>query len=117
MMSAVKTKLSFWQPSSSLRRANESKEEAMSRTLVVEDDPTVRDVVEYARSKERLQAIGVGDGEEALEHLRGSLRPGGARPDAARAGSSYSVCREIRGPGAKLPRRAFVNAPSKHLVE
>ena len=42
----------------------------MSRILIVEDDPAVRDVVEHALSREGIRTLAVADGETALERLR-----------------------------------------------
>jgi DNA-binding response OmpR family regulator len=42
----------------------------MSKILIVEDDPAVRDVVEHALSREGMATSAVGDGEAALERLR-----------------------------------------------
>jgi DNA-binding response OmpR family regulator len=69
------------------------------KILIVEDDPAVRDVVEHALSREGLETQTVGDGEAALERMRGEqqlfdlvildvMLP---RMDG------ISVCREIRG--------------------
>ncbi len=44
----------------------------MARVFVVEDDPAVRDVVEHALVREGMEVKAVGDGETALEHLRGA---------------------------------------------
>ena len=70
----------------------------MPKILIVEDDPAVRDVVEHALSREGLETLTVGDGEAALERMRGEqqlfdlvildvMLP---RMDG------ISVCREIR---------------------
>jgi two-component system, OmpR family, alkaline phosphatase synthesis response regulator PhoP len=44
----------------------------MARVFVVEDDPAVRDVVEHALVREGMEVRALGDGETALEHLRGA---------------------------------------------
>ncbi len=47
----------------------------MSRILIVEDDPAVRDVLEHALSREGIATLAVGDGETALERLRQEAEP------------------------------------------
>ncbi|CAA9435169.1 MAG: Phosphate regulon transcriptional regulatory protein PhoB (SphR) [uncultured Rubrobacteraceae bacterium] len=47
----------------------------MSRILIVEDDPGVRDVVEHALSREGITTLAVADGETALERLRQEAEP------------------------------------------
>ena len=44
----------------------------MARVFVVEDDPAVRDVVEHALAREGMEVKALGDGEAALELLRGA---------------------------------------------
>ena len=41
----------------------------MTRVLIVEDDPAVRDVVEYALSREGMKTETASNGEKALESL------------------------------------------------
>jgi CheY-like chemotaxis protein len=41
----------------------------MPKILVVEDDPAVRDVVEYALSREGMETEAVASGEAATERL------------------------------------------------
>jgi len=43
----------------------------MARVFIVEDDPAVRDVVEQVLVREGMEVKSLGDGEVALEHLRG----------------------------------------------
>src|SRR5215212_6474822 len=69
----------------------------MTRVLIVEDDPAVRDVVEYALSREGMETQTASDGEKALERLRA------ARPfdlvvlDVMLPGmDGVSVCQELR---------------------
>src|SRR5919199_454673 len=69
----------------------------MTRILIVEDDPAVRDVVEHALSREGMQTETASDGEKALESLRA------ARPfdlvvlDVMLPGiDGISVCQELR---------------------
>jgi two-component system alkaline phosphatase synthesis response regulator PhoP len=69
----------------------------MSRILIVEDDPAVRDVVEHALSREGMETQTASDGEKALESLRA------ARPfdlvvlDVMLPGmDGISVCQELR---------------------
>jgi len=69
----------------------------MTRVLIVEDDPAVRDVVEYALSREGMETETASDGEKALESLRA------ARPfdlvvlDVMLPGTDgISVCQELR---------------------
>ena len=47
----------------------------MSKVLIVEDDPAVRDVVEHALSREGIRTLTVGDGETALERLKQEAEP------------------------------------------
>lgn len=73
----------------------------MSRVLVVEDDPAVREVVEYALSQEKLQTVAAGDGEEALGLLRRCDPFDLVVLDLMLPGiDGYSVCREIRAGAA-----------------
>ena len=69
----------------------------MTRVLIVEDDPAVRDVVEYALAREGMETQTASDGEKALERLRA------ARPfdlvvlDVMLPGmDGVSVCQELR---------------------
>jgi two-component system alkaline phosphatase synthesis response regulator PhoP len=69
----------------------------MTRILIVEDDPAVRDVVEHALSREGIETETAPDGEKALERLRA------ARPfdlvvlDVMLPGmDGISVCQELR---------------------
>ena len=74
----------------------------MPRILVVEDDPAVRDVVEHALSREGMETLVVGDGESALERLRGESDPFDlVILDVMLPGmNGVEVCREIRAGGA-----------------
>ena len=55
------------------------------RIVVVDDDPTVADVVERYLVRDGHSVQSVRDGYEALRaDRRAPARPGGARPDAAR---------------------------------
>jgi two-component system, OmpR family, alkaline phosphatase synthesis response regulator PhoP len=79
----------------------------MTRILIVEDDPAVRDVVEHALAREGLETETASDGEKALESLRA------ARPfdlvvlDVMLPGmDGISVCQELRNgdsPSADAP--------------
>ncbi|MDP9474394.1 MAG: response regulator transcription factor [Actinomycetota bacterium] len=73
----------------------------MSRILVVEDDPAVRDVVEHALSREGMKTSAVGDGESALERLREEAEPFDLVVlDVMLPGmDGVEVCREIRSSG------------------
>ncbi|QIN78361.1 response regulator [Rubrobacter marinus] len=73
----------------------------MSKVLVVEDDPAVRDVVEHALSREGMETSAVGDGESALERLRGEAEPFDLVVlDVMLPGmDGVEVCREIRSGG------------------
>ena len=69
----------------------------MTRILIVEDDPAVRDVVEHALSREGMETQTAADGEKALQSLRA------ARPfdlvvlDVMLPGiDGISVCQELR---------------------
>ncbi len=70
----------------------------MSRILIVEDDPAMRDVVEYALSREGMATLAIGDGEAALERLRGGSDPFDlVILDVMLPGmDGVSVCRELR---------------------
>jgi len=69
----------------------------VSRILIVEDDPAVGEVVEYALSREGMGTLTVGDGEEALERLRGSDTFDLVILDVMLPGmDGISVCRELR---------------------
>ena len=73
----------------------------MSRILIVEDDPAVRDVVEHALSREGMDTSTVGDGEAALERLRGSDTFDLVVLDVMLPGmDGVSVCRELRAGAA-----------------
>ena len=79
----------------------------MTRILIVEDDPAVRDVVEHALSREGMETQTASDGEKALASLRA------ARPfdlvvlDVMLPGvDGISVCQELRNgdsPSADAP--------------
>ncbi len=69
----------------------------MSKILIVEDDPAVRDVVEHALSREGMDTSTVGDGEAALERLRGLDTFDLVVLDVMLPGmDGVSVCRELR---------------------
>ncbi len=69
----------------------------MSRILIVEDDPAVRDVVEYALSREGMATLAIKDGEAALDHLRGPDPFDLVILDVMLPGvDGISVCRELR---------------------
>ncbi len=69
----------------------------MSKILIVEDDPAVGEVVEYALAREGMGTLTVGDGEEALECLRGSDTFDLVILDVMLPGmDGISVCRELR---------------------
>ena len=74
----------------------------MPKILVVEDDPAVRDVVEHSLSREGMETLAVGDGESALERLRGESDPFDlVILDVMLPGmDGVEVCREIRAGGA-----------------
>ena len=69
----------------------------MPRVLLVEDDPEMRDVVEYALSREGIEAKPVADGEAAIERF-GSDGPFDlVILDVMLPGmSGIDVCRELR---------------------
>jgi len=76
----------------------------MSRILVVEDDPAVRDVVEHALSREGLETPTAATGEAALERLGTSEVFDLVVLDVMLPGmDGVSVCRELRS----------ANSPSK----
>ena len=70
----------------------------MTKILIVEDDPAVRDVVKHALSREGMETQAVGDGEAALERLREDVEPFDLVVlDVMLPGmDGISVCREIR---------------------
>ena len=73
----------------------------MPKVLVVEDEPAVRDVVEHALSREGIGTTGVGDGETALEKLRGPDPFDLVILDVMLPGmDGVSVCRELRAGAA-----------------
>ena len=70
----------------------------MTKILIVEDDPAVRDVVNHALSREGMATVAVEDGEAALERLRREAEPFDLVVlDIMLPGmDGISVCREIR---------------------
>jgi len=69
----------------------------LSRILVVEDDPAVRDVVEHALSREGMQTSTAATGEAALNQLQGSETFDLVVLDVTLPGmDGVSVCRELR---------------------
>ncbi|MGI9049743.1 MAG: response regulator transcription factor [Rubrobacteraceae bacterium] len=73
----------------------------MPKILVVEDEFTVREVLEHALSREGMKVVSTGDGEAALERMRDSDPPDLVILDVMLPGmDGLSVCREIRNGGA-----------------
>lgn len=77
----------------------------MSKVLVVDDDPAVRDVLEHALGCEGIKGIrteSAADGKEALERLKRATEPFDlVILDVMLPGmDGFSVCREIRYDGA-----------------
>ncbi|MDP8948520.1 MAG: response regulator transcription factor [Actinomycetota bacterium] len=73
----------------------------MTRVFVVEDDPAVRDVVEHALAREGMEVKALGDGEAALEYLRGVDPFDLVILDVMLPGmDGISLCRELRTGGA-----------------
>ncbi len=70
----------------------------VNKILVVEDDLGVRAIVKEILSREGMQAVAVGDGEEALERLRRSGPFDALVLDLMLPGKmdGFSVCREVR---------------------
>ncbi|MDQ3834516.1 MAG: response regulator transcription factor [Actinomycetota bacterium] len=70
----------------------------MTKILIVEDDPAVRDVVKHALSREGMETLAVEDGEAALQRLREDVEPFDLVVlDVMLPGmDGISVCREIR---------------------
>jgi len=69
----------------------------MAKVFVVEDDPAVRDVVEHALVREGMEVKALGDGEAALEHLRGAEPFDLVILDVMLPGmDGISLCRELR---------------------
>lgn len=70
----------------------------MPRILIVEDDAAVRDMVEYALSREKMETTSVTTGEETLERLWSADRPYDLVVlDVMLPGiDGLAVCREIR---------------------
>src|ERR671932_1124216 len=101
--------------SSSLTRGSERRSRStcrrsrMARVFVVEDDPAVRDVVEHALVRAGMEVKELGDGEKALEHLRGAepfdlLILDVMLPEM----DGISLCRQLREGGAGP---AFIDVP------
>ena len=69
----------------------------MTRVLVVEDDPAVRDIVEHSLSREGMEVATASDGEEALDRLCGSEPFDVVVLDVMLPGiDGVSVCQELR---------------------
>jgi DNA-binding response OmpR family regulator len=69
----------------------------MTRILIVEDDPAVRDVVEHALSREGMETETASDGEEALQSLRAAGPFDLVVLDVMLPGmDGISVCQELR---------------------
>jgi two-component system, OmpR family, alkaline phosphatase synthesis response regulator PhoP len=69
----------------------------MTRILVVEDDPAVRDVVEHALAREGMKTETASDGEKALESLRTAGPFDLVVLDVMLPGmDGISVCQELR---------------------
>src|SRR5919202_3297739 len=70
----------------------------VTKILIVEDDPAVRDVVKHALSREGMETMAVGDGEAAIERLRREAEPFDLVVlDIMLPGmDGIGVCREIR---------------------
>ena len=70
----------------------------MTKILIVEDDPAVRDVVKHALAREGMETLAVEDGEAALQRLREDVEPFDLVVlDVMLPGmDGISVCREIR---------------------
>ena len=79
----------------------------MIRVLIVEDDPAVRDVVEYALAREGMETEAVADGERALEILRAAKPFDLVVLDVMLPGmDGISVCQELRqgnSPSSDVP--------------
>jgi DNA-binding response OmpR family regulator len=76
----------------------------MTRVLIVEDDPAVRDVVAHALAREGLETRTFEDAERAIEHLR-EAEPDGSFDavilDVMLPGmDGLDLCRELRAEGA-----------------
>jgi two-component system, OmpR family, alkaline phosphatase synthesis response regulator PhoP len=71
----------------------------VTKILVVEDDPAVRDVVEHALSREGMETATVENGEEALERLRGEPFDLVVLDVMLPGIDGISVCRELRADG------------------
>jgi DNA-binding response OmpR family regulator len=69
----------------------------MTRVLIVEDDPAVRDVVEHALSREGMETETASDGEKAMESLRDVKPFDLVVLDVMLPGmDGISVCQELR---------------------
>jgi DNA-binding response OmpR family regulator len=69
----------------------------MTRILIVEDDPAVRDVVEHALSREGMETETASDGEKALESLCAARAFDLVLLDVMLPGmDGISVCQELR---------------------
>lgn len=72
----------------------------MPRVLVIEDDPAVRDVVEYALSREGMKTVTVGTGEDAAKHLFSSTSFDLVILDLMLPDKDgVTLCRELRAAG------------------
>src|SRR5688572_17403235 len=73
----------------------------MSRILLVEDDPGVRDIVTIALEREGMAVEGVGDGESALRSFRSLRSFDLVVLDIMLPGiDGITVCQEIRRTGS-----------------
>ncbi len=82
----------------------------VSKILVIEDDPAVRDIVERALSREGFDTLAVGDGEAALERLGNADSFDLLILDVMLPGmDGISLCRELRaGDGANREVRVIM---------
>ncbi len=82
----------------------------MSKILVIEDDPAVRDIVERALLREGFDTLAVGDGEAALERLGNADSFDLLILDVMLPGmDGISLCRELRaGDGANREVRVIM---------
>ncbi len=77
----------------------------MSKILVIEDDPAVRDIVERALLREGFDTLAVGDGEAALERLGNADSFDLLILDVMLPGmDGISLCRELRAGTAPTGR-------------
>ena len=77
-----------------------------NRVLVVEDDPSVRGLLQTILEDEALEVILAADGEEGLELAR-TVHPDVVLLDVMMPGPAAHVIRACAGPTAPCPSRSW----------